>query len=137
MDPRGCRFLAAASIGLAPAAADFWPSSEMVADLGHSLTAEVILGAGVWPYNLSLVSHELQSMPLIGFSNCDRGQCGIYGLASATFLDRRTNNADSKKVESVGLSSSHAPRALGPVPRRAFGSCSQSSPLPSRCSAFH
>src|SRR5580704_2085876 len=133
MDRSGCRFLAAASIGLAAAAADFWPSSEMVADLGHSLTAGVILGAGVWPYNLSPVSPELQSMPLISFSTCDwRGQCGIYGLASATFLDRWTDIADSEKVETVGLSSSHAPRTLGPVLRRAFGPCSQSSPLRSR-----
>jgi hypothetical protein len=108
--------LAAASIGIA-ATAEVRPSSEMVADLGHSLADGVILG-GVWPYSLSPVPPELQSASLLSFSTCDqRGQCGMYALAATTFLDRWTDNTDSEKEESVGLSSSLEPRTLGQVPR--------------------
>jgi hypothetical protein len=89
--------LAAASIGLAAAAAHVRPSGEMVGDLGRSLAAGVILGAGVWPYSLSSVPPELQSAPLLSFPTCDwRGQCGIYGLASATFVDGWADTADSE-----------------------------------------
>jgi hypothetical protein len=80
---------AAAGLGLAAlAATDIRPDGKMVADLGHSLAAGVILGSSVWPYALSPVPPGLQSRRLLGAPDCDDGgQCGMYGLASTTFVN--------------------------------------------------
>jgi len=87
--------MAAASIGLAATVTDVRPTGKAIADLGHSLAAGVILGSSVWPYGLSPVPPELQSAPLLGFSNCDgQGQCGIYRLATDTLVDGRAGTAD-------------------------------------------
>jgi hypothetical protein len=83
-------FAAAAGIGLAAAlaATDIRPDGKMVADLGHSLAAGVILGSGVWPYGLSPIPPDLQSRLLLSAPDCDDvGQCGMYGLASTTFVN--------------------------------------------------
>jgi hypothetical protein len=83
-------FAAAAGIGLAAAlaATDIRPDGKMVADLGHSLAAGVILGSGVWPYGLSPIPPDLQSRLLRSAPDCDEGaQCGMYGLASTTFVN--------------------------------------------------
>jgi hypothetical protein len=82
-------FAAAAGIGLAAlAGTDIRPESKMVADLGHSLAAGVILGSGVWPYGLGSILPDLQSRLLRSAPDCDGGgQCGMYGLASSTFVN--------------------------------------------------
>ena len=82
-------FAAAAGIGLAAlAGTDIRPDGKMVADLGHSLAAGVILGSGVWPYGLSPIPPDLQSRLLLSAPDCDDvGQCGMYGLASTTFVN--------------------------------------------------
>jgi hypothetical protein len=85
---------AAAGIGLAAmvAATDHRPGGNRpggwaVGDLANSLAAGVILGSGVWPYGLSPIPPELQSGLLRKTPDCDGvGQCGMYGLASATFV---------------------------------------------------
>jgi hypothetical protein len=86
--------LAAAIIGLAATAAatDIRPSGKVVGDLAHSLAAGVILGSGVWPYGLGPIPPDLPSRLLLNAPDCERsGQCGMYGLASATFVN--TGNA--------------------------------------------
>ncbi|HEV3371631.1 MAG TPA: hypothetical protein VG145_03720 [Xanthobacteraceae bacterium] len=82
---------AAAGIGVAAlAATDIRPDGKMVADLSHSLAAGVILGSGVWPYGLSPIPPDLQSRLLLSVPDCDDGgQCGMYGLASTTFVNSR------------------------------------------------
>jgi hypothetical protein len=82
-------FAAAAGIGLAAvAASDIRPDRKLVADLGRSLAAGVILGSGIWPYGLSPIPAELQTRLLLSAPDCDGvGQCGMYGLASATFVN--------------------------------------------------
>ena len=82
-------FAAAAGIGLAAlAGTGIRPDGKMVADLGHSLAAGVILGSGVWPYGLSPIPPDLQSRLLLSAPDCDDvGQCGMYGLASTTFVN--------------------------------------------------
>jgi hypothetical protein len=82
--------MAAAGIGLAAtvAATDVRPSGKVVADLAHSLAAGVVLGSGVWPYWVSPIPPDLQSTLLLKSPHCDWGsQCGVYGLASATFIN--------------------------------------------------
>jgi hypothetical protein len=82
--------MAAAGIGLAAmvAAADHRPRGRVVGDLANSLAAGVILGSGVWPYGLSPIPPDLQSGLLRKTPDCDGvGQCGMYGLASATFVN--------------------------------------------------
>jgi hypothetical protein len=82
--------VAAAGIGLAAmvAATDHRPGGRAVGDLANSLAAGVILGSGVWPYGLSPISPDLQSGLLRKTPDCDGvGQCGMYGLASATFVN--------------------------------------------------
>jgi hypothetical protein len=82
--------MTAAGLGLAvmAAATDIRPSHKAIADLGQSLAAGVILGSGVWPYGPSPIPPDLQSRLLVNAPDCDGvGQCGIYGLASATFLN--------------------------------------------------
>jgi hypothetical protein len=88
-------FAAAAGLGLAVlATTDIRPDGKMVADLGHSLAAGVILGSGVWPYGLSPIPPDLQSRMLLGAPDCDDGgQCGMYGLASTTFVN--TSDGDT------------------------------------------
>jgi hypothetical protein len=86
--------LAAAGIGLAAmVATDIRPGGNRpggraVGDLATSLAAGVILGSGVWPYGLSPIPPDLQSGLLRKTPDCDGvGQCGMYGLASATFVN--------------------------------------------------
>jgi hypothetical protein len=86
--------VAGAGIGLAAtvAATDHRPGANRpgdraVGDLANSLAAGVILGSGIWPYGLSPIPPELQSGLLRKTPDCDGvGQCGMYGLASATFV---------------------------------------------------
>jgi hypothetical protein len=86
--------VAGAGIGLAAtvAATDHRPGGNRsdgwaVGDLANSLAAGVILGSGIWPYGLSPIPPELQSGLLRKTPDCDgAGQCGMYGLASATFV---------------------------------------------------
>jgi hypothetical protein len=92
--------MAAAGLGLATvvAATDIRPSHKAITDLGHSLAAGVILGSSVWPYGPSPIPPDLQSPQLLNAPDCDGvGPCGMYGLASATFLnsdDVTDGNAD-------------------------------------------
>jgi hypothetical protein len=82
--------VAAAVIGLATtiAATDLRLSGKVAGDLVQSVAAGVILGSGVWPYGLSPIPPELQSKLLLGSPDCDGDlQCGMYGLASATFVN--------------------------------------------------
>jgi hypothetical protein len=59
----------------------------MAGDLGHSLAAGVILGSAVWPYGVSPIPPDLQAKMLLDSPGCDGDdQCGMYGLASATFV---------------------------------------------------
>jgi hypothetical protein len=90
-------FAAAAALGLAGlAAADIRPDGKLVAELGHSLAAGVILGSGVWPYGLSPIPPDLQSRLLLSAPDCDDGaQCGMYGLAATTFV----NNSDRDSAD--------------------------------------
>jgi hypothetical protein len=61
---------------------------KVVGNLGQSLAAGVILGSAVWPYGVSPFPPELQSKLLVNSPDCDPvEQCGMYGLASATFLN--------------------------------------------------
>jgi hypothetical protein len=82
---------AAAGIGLAAFAAS--PGGgKMAGDLGHSLAAGVILGSAVWPYGVSPIQPELQAKLLLDSPGCDGDdQCGMYGLASATFVNGGDN----------------------------------------------
>jgi hypothetical protein len=89
---------AMAGIGLAATVAttDIRPDGKMVADLGRGLAAGVILGSGVWPYGLSPIPPDLQSRLLLSAPDCDDGaQCGMYGLASTTFV----NGGDSDTAD--------------------------------------
>jgi hypothetical protein len=82
--------VAAAGIGLAAvvAATDIRPGGRAAGDLANSLAAGVILGSGVWPYGLSPIPPDLQSGLLLKTPDCDGvGQCGMYGLASTTFVN--------------------------------------------------
>jgi hypothetical protein len=88
---------AVAGIGLAAAltTTDIRPDRKMVADLGNSLAAGVILGSGVWPYWVSPIPPELQSRLLLKAPDCDGiSQCGMYGLASATFVNTGDDDTD-------------------------------------------
>lgn len=89
---------AAASLGAAATIApDFRPSSQAVADLGYSLLAGVVLGAGVWPYGASPIPPELQSSLLLRSSDCDTsGRCGTAGPVSATLADGRPGAVDAE-----------------------------------------
>jgi hypothetical protein len=89
MEKSAIVLMTAAGLGLAAmAATDIRPSHKAIADLGQSLAAGVILGSGVWPYGPSPIPPDLQSRLLVNAPDCDGvGQCGIYGLASATFLN--------------------------------------------------
>ena len=82
---------AVAGIGIAAFAAA--PGGGKVAgNLGQSLAAGVILGSGVWPYGLGPIPPDLPSRLLLNAPDCEgSGQCGMYGLASATFVN--TGNA--------------------------------------------
>ena len=90
MQKKSIGLVAAAGIGLAAmvAATDIRPDGRAVGDLVNSLAAGVILGSGVWPYGLSPIPPELQSGLLLKTPDCDGvGRCGMYGLASATFVN--------------------------------------------------
>jgi hypothetical protein len=77
---------AVAGIGLAAFAATP-DGGRMAGDLGHSLAAGVILGSAVWPYGVSPIPPDLQAKLLLDSPGCDGDdQCGMYGLASATFV---------------------------------------------------
>jgi hypothetical protein len=83
---------AMAGIGLAGgaefAATDIRTDGKMVGDLGYSLAAGVILGSAVWPYGLNPTPPDLQSTLVFNPPGCDGdGQCGMYGLASAAFVN--------------------------------------------------
>jgi hypothetical protein len=78
---------AVAGIGLAAFAAN--PGAgKMAGGLADSLAAGVILGSTVWPYGVSPIPPDLQAKVLRDSPGCDGdGQCGMYGLASATFVN--------------------------------------------------
>jgi hypothetical protein len=86
---------AAASLGAAATfSPDLRPSSQAVADLGYSLLAGVVLGAGVWPYGASPIPPELQSSLLLRSPDCDTsGHCGTAGPVSATRLEHNPEKA--------------------------------------------
>jgi hypothetical protein len=91
--------VAGAGLGLAGlvAVADLRPAPKLVSDLTQSLAAGVILGSGVWPYGLSSVPPDLQSTLLRQSPDCDpQGQCGIYRLASSTFINWRPDSDDTE-----------------------------------------
>jgi hypothetical protein len=78
----------ATSVGLVAtvAATGPGPSGRLAAEVGRAMVAGVILGSGVWPSNL--VPAEIQSQLLLWSLDCERqGQCGHYGLASASPAD--------------------------------------------------
>jgi hypothetical protein len=89
---------AAASLGTAATfTPELRPSGQAVADLGYSLLAGVVLGAGVWPYGASPIPPELQSSLLLRYPECDTlGRCGTAGPAAATLADGRSGAVDAE-----------------------------------------
>jgi hypothetical protein len=76
-------FATAASMGLAittSIAIDFRPNGRMAAEVGLALVAGVILGSGVWPYNLKPNPPEIETR-LMTFTNCNwQAHCDSYEL---------------------------------------------------------
>jgi hypothetical protein len=99
---------AMAGIGLAGAAefaaTDIRPDARIAA-LGHSLAAGVILGSAVWPYGLSPTPPDLRSTLVFNPPGCDGdGQCGMYGLASAAFVNTSAKMLMTPRSSSDGPS---------------------------------
>jgi hypothetical protein len=73
----------AASMGLAittSIAIDFRPNGRMAAEVGRALVAGVILGSGVWPYNLKPNPPEIETR-LMTFANCNwQAHCDSYEI---------------------------------------------------------
>jgi len=76
---------------------DLRPSGQAAADLGYSLVAGVVLGAGVWPHPVSPIPPELQSNLPLRSPDCDTlGRCGTTGPAAAALADGRSSAVDAE-----------------------------------------
>jgi hypothetical protein len=63
-------------------------------ELRESLLAGIILGATVWPYGVGPILPDVRST-LLRTPDCDvASECGMYGLASATFVNGRSAGSD-------------------------------------------
>jgi hypothetical protein len=76
-------FATAASMGLAittSIAIDFRPNGRMAAEIGYAVVAGVLLGSGVWPYNLNPNPPEIETR-LMTFANCNwQAHCDSYEI---------------------------------------------------------
>ncbi len=69
-------------------------------ELGQSLAAGVILGSNVWPYAAASPATLDLTAALLRSPDCDTpGQCGMYGLASATFTGSQPDTPDTLDTE--------------------------------------
>jgi hypothetical protein len=87
---------AGACIGLAATvAAVYRPNDEQVTGFAQSVAEGVILGAGSWPYGLSLVPPGLQATLLPKLPDCDtQRQCEVLALGG--FARLPTDAADTE-----------------------------------------
>jgi hypothetical protein len=53
--------------------------ARMAAEVGHALVAGVMLGSGVWPYNLNPNPPEIETR-LMTFVNCTEAHCDSYEI---------------------------------------------------------
>jgi hypothetical protein len=61
----------AASLALAVIATGLGADRQMAAEISHAVVGGVILGSGVWPYNLVLGSTELRPQLVLGSADCE------------------------------------------------------------------